>query len=1591
MANKPYQQDVILDADGKPLFNAMDILERRINGIAKTIEKIQSDSFKTVNGLNKTIDANVKALQKGMSQLNTLSNMGATDRRAQRALAGTTARADVGRFGTNTTRIGYEFELEKKLDALQTARTEKQKRAALEAIQTAQARLRAVQAIERAEERAAGAQRRGATSDIVSTHRSRVALSRQYADQQIRTLGTEEAIRVAKDRQYQAEMRLMNANALNREEARRTLELENARLRVTERLANAQNRVTANGGNGNASRSGIPLVGPPGGGGTGGGPNSRLSNILSPGYAAAAFARTSVYGLAAMGAYGAFNAVQQSAAQFVNMQDELAKLQAIAGATDAQMIKLSASIYEVGSNSRFSVTELVKVAQVLAQAGVSAKDMSEVLRSVTTLATASGSTPDETVQLLTSALGAFQLQGSEAARVADLMTAALNRTKLTVQQAGQAIQYVGATAYEQNISLEQLLATIGAIAQAGIKSGSTIGTGFRQFLVDLQEPSKKLSEELKALGLSAADVDVSVRGLPAVLETLRDAGFGAAQAYEGLEVRAAAFYLAAKNNVDVMDRLQLAFAQQGQAALANDRAMSSLTAQWQRFKNGLTEMFAGPASNVVTYLQSLVTAVNDLIESINEYNKTPGMKPMSTPGGVAQHVVGQGVTQGLMATPGIGSAALITYNMLTAKAATGTVDLTSKISDQNDAIEQQRTRVTELDKELLRLVTQKESLIKNETRSAAETATLSGKFEGLALNLTNTGNSYIDLIEAMKKYRNQQLLLLNTDLVSQQANLVLQTTDARSRAAIKAKALMESQTFYKQVNDPYVMQALSDVSTKAPGSRQFNNAQNVLGDAINRFKDSNREVAGQLNEVVSAIGTVSYNTSVLASMKLEMEHQTAALTPFGNTVTDNVRNVESLIERLSSQENGTAEKKNLTGQATSLVNYLEREINSRMPLATTETSKRFLTESLQTVQSLRKQVTAMNRLTDDEIAAQKAADREAARGPKLTQAQLDTIAANFLGSGFIKGSGPRSAAEQNRLHALGLTPATADTSAHSNGGLARDWRLGPTMTPAQATQLAQALRQHFKNLGVDVFVQFESGRGRNQGSGPHIHTSAKKGTRFKGSAGGSDAAALDQFEDQMDAAQLGLDKRELSTAFKDMADATTQEALDAAIIRSRAALKKIQEDLRRKAQNDLAKGGIGPGMPQYQARMDQLTDEENQLADEYQRNLAAKLIKSAKDMIKAAQEAFEAALKPSQNRLNVAEGVVAGLGYESNQGRVPDFTMALAQQQAARAREAAERAKLNAMPALIGQTQSVLDNLIAQRDSGTLDANALADVNAQILELTNNLEGLKTTRDSLAAAFGAEGLIPKTLGEGLAQAAEAYRSLHGMNTTLTQQINGELTGAIGGLHEGFTNLFASILENANNAGQAALQFGKMIVQMITQIVAKLVATQIINMLLSLFGTIGGGAAGGGSGSDAGVGGSTTFVGPRFRGGPIKRAQGGPIGYDNGGAVQRGHSMRDSVLAALSKGEWVINRRAVDSVGHEFMSDLNARGANALKGTQSGPSISLNQRHETNVWLVPPGTKPSMTPTDVLVTWQDDVLRNGQSKRLIEHIVRETAR
>jgi len=1385
------------------------------------------------------------------------------------------------------------------------------------------------------------------------------------------------ALTLEKER-IQAQLRLNNLTETEYRNHLNNLKITEAQLRAVQQLAAEEERA--------ARASAQPQAG-----------RSPMQNILSPGYAAAAFARTAVYGGAAMAAYGAFNTVTGTATEVVKLEDELAKLQAISNSTDGQMQGLSGTILQIGRDSRYATGDLVKISQTLAQAGVTASEMPKVLSSVTSLATASGSTPDEAVNLVTSALGAFQLQASESARIADLMTEALNRTKLTVGQVGQAIQYVGATAFEQNISLEQLLATIGAVAQAGVRSGSTIGTGFRQFLVDLQTPSEKLTKQLERLGITQQDVDVKTRGLSAVLETLGKKGFGASQAYEGLETRAAAFYLVAKNNTDIMDDLQLSFANQGAAAIANERAMNTLTAQWQRFKNTLIEGFWSGAEEGLTMLTNLVKKLTDrMVENRTEAERIKAANAAGTAewynydiSGDAEDAMrrtlnrlskGSGLTAANADQGGLGDW-LDSLSQKSDGAAQKQGVLASTIADATEKADSQATKLSELDKEYSRLQLQQSELIGNQKRSQAETVTLTSRFEGLVQYLGTTKNAYLDLMQAMSRYRGEQNRLAADMLIAQASAQGQQNNLDRISLRGTLQGIQNNRALMAQLT-PAERKGLQNSNGTVNDPR----LPELMNEAAARVARSNVDLAKGLYEAAAVASRLRSGTRLEARANDAAGVARAGSTVVGRNLNDSTAVYEARFRALSGLDQGarTSEGNKLAGELRSKISEAQGRLDEQIKLKGRKGNIEFLTESVTALKQLLGQVIAAIKPTEQELKEAKAkareaaaAEREAAKRPKVTQTDVDDIINSVVGTGRL-GSGTRTPAEQEELYRRGVTRARGFGPRTSNhvSGVARDVSV-KGMTDEQAERAAAALRARYAQEGIEAQVLYERG-GKNDGTGRHIHVGTRPGARV-----GRDrsAQAESKFDTQLAQAEQQTAERNLRLRLQDLTRSTTVDAVQAASANAEKALDELNQKLRDAAQTELAGQGYIEGSPQFSARMDQVEDQIQQNIDDFQQKSADALIKAAQATFDRAQLAIDTGLQGYDNKIAVAQQQLNGLSRFSLNNQVPDYVRTLAENRIAKAEEDRLRAEAATMPAQIANKEAQINALQGQFGPGVSEE--LEKLNKELLELRAN-------KAALDAALGADGLLPATVGDALRQAVEAYGQLNNLNATFADTLKMNMTGALETLHGGFETMFSSIITGSQTALGAFASFAQGIMKWLQQMAAKALATQIFGMLLRAVG-LGTAAVSSPSAVNADLAPAAGGVTVAFGGGKI--APGDPYaapvrGYNQGGRVTNGDTTKDSVRARLARGEWVINKGAVDSVGDQFMANLNTHGSKALDALSSVPQVSMKSRTETNVYVIPPEQKPTLSKDDVLVTMQDDML-NGSSRRLIQHIARES--
>lgn len=314
-----------------------------------------------------------------------------------------------------------------------------------------------------------------------------------------------------------------------------------------------------------------------------------------------------------------FNTIKGLGSFITDFDEQLHQLKAISEATTTEMENLSKTFISVASSSKFSAVDIAKAATTMAQAGLSANEIEKSIGSVVKLATATGSSLDASVDLVTSVLGAFNLQGGETEKIADVVTEALNRTKLTVDKLALGFQYSANIAADAGISYTELTAILGQLAQTGIRSGSTLGTGLRQLLVDLSKPSEKFREIIGSLGLTMADVDVKTNGFLGVLTNLKNAGFTAADAIQSFEVRAASSYTALSNNVEAVAELNASFATTKAATAAAETQMESFNATYQNLLNRISAATYQGFSPIVVVLQNVLAGSGQAFSYLSQY------------------------------------------------------------------------------------------------------------------------------------------------------------------------------------------------------------------------------------------------------------------------------------------------------------------------------------------------------------------------------------------------------------------------------------------------------------------------------------------------------------------------------------------------------------------------------------------------------------------------------------------------------------------------------------------------------------------------------------------------------------------------------------------------------------------------------------------------------------------------------------------------------------------------------------------------------------------------------------------------------------
>ena len=203
-----------------------------------------------------------------------------------------------------------------------------------------------------------------------------------------------------------------------------------------------------------------------------------------------------------------------------NFEQAMSKVQAISGATGDDLKALQDKAEEMGKKTSKSATESAEALSYMALAGWDTKEMLEGLEPILRLSEAGGTDLATTSDLVTDSMSALGVSVDNLTRYLDICAKAQNKSNTSANQMLEAYINCGGMFKNFNTSLEESASLLGILANRGIK-GSEAGNSLNSVMINLMGTTKRTSDAMETLGLSAYDSEGNFRGIETVLKDVK--------------------------------------------------------------------------------------------------------------------------------------------------------------------------------------------------------------------------------------------------------------------------------------------------------------------------------------------------------------------------------------------------------------------------------------------------------------------------------------------------------------------------------------------------------------------------------------------------------------------------------------------------------------------------------------------------------------------------------------------------------------------------------------------------------------------------------------------------------------------------------------------------------------------------------------------------------------------------------------------------------------------------------------------------------------------------------------------------------------
>lgn len=211
-----------------------------------------------------------------------------------------------------------------------------------------------------------------------------------------------------------------------------------------------------------------------------------------------------------------FTKLREGVGSIVQFEFANSNLAAILGTTSDKIKELTTDAQRLGATTKYTASEATELQIELAKLGFTRKEILNATESVLRFAQATGAELGDAAALSGAALRMFNANTRETERYVSAMAVATSRSALSFSYLATSLPIVGPVAKAFNFTIEDTLALLGKLSDAGFDA-SMSATATRNILLNLADSSGKLAQ---ALGKPVKTLPELVSGL----QTLKDKG-----------------------------------------------------------------------------------------------------------------------------------------------------------------------------------------------------------------------------------------------------------------------------------------------------------------------------------------------------------------------------------------------------------------------------------------------------------------------------------------------------------------------------------------------------------------------------------------------------------------------------------------------------------------------------------------------------------------------------------------------------------------------------------------------------------------------------------------------------------------------------------------------------------------------------------------------------------------------------------------------------------------------------------------------------------------------------------------------------------